>query len=240
MIFDILIPLGHSDFEIIHKTIIYTKKFIIGYRNIFIVSHISPNIPDTIFIDEKIFPFNVESYLGKNSRNGWYFQQLIKLYAAFIIPNISENYLVLDSDTFFLKPTTFFEDGLPLYNISDEFHLPYFIHMNRLYPSFYKASQYSGIVHHMIFQKQILEKLFSIVEDYHQKQFYIAFLECVDKNSIHGSGASEYEIYFNFLHKFCINSFKIRQLKWNNMKFNEEYFDFENNQYAMISHHHHL
>ena len=68
--------------------------------------------------DEKIFPFTHESialeifennnkaltYLNKsNNRIGWIFQQLIKLYANFIIPNISSNMLILDADTIFLN-----------------------------------------------------------------------------------------------------------------------------------------
>ena len=53
-----------------------------------------------------------------------------------IIPDILDNYLVLDSDTIFLKPTTFFENNIPLYNYGTEYNLPYFIHMINLHPTF--------------------------------------------------------------------------------------------------------
>ena len=57
----------------------------------------------------------VAKYHGKLTRNGWYLQQLLKLYAGLTIPNILENYLVVDSDVFFLKPIHFYEDGKFIY-----------------------------------------------------------------------------------------------------------------------------
>ena len=65
-------------------------------------------IDGCITIFEKIFPFSLDTVAkihGKRDRNGWYLQQLLKLYAGKIIPNILDKYLVIDSDTFFLKPT---------------------------------------------------------------------------------------------------------------------------------------
>jgi len=157
--------------------------------------------------------------LGDNNRCGWYFQQLIKLYVSFVIPNILDNYLVIDSDTVFLKPITFFDKDIPLYNFGTEYHLPYFIHMINLHPSFSKVNIMSGICHHMLFQKYILNELFETVEKYHNnsKKFYQIFLESIEKKEILGSGASEYEIYFNFLQKNYPNQYKIRPLKWQNV-----------------------
>ena len=52
-----------------------------------------------IYINENIFPFNlkiISLYHKKynRDRNGWYLQQLIKLYAGIVIPGILEKYLV--------------------------------------------------------------------------------------------------------------------------------------------------
>jgi hypothetical protein len=220
ILFDIVIPIGPNDSEVISKMLEHTKEFIIGYHNIYLVSF-DPNIKfnGCITIDENVFPFNkntVSNYLGNNNRNGWYLQQIIKLYAGFYIENILNNYLVIDSDTYFYKYTGFFKNKLPLYNTGTEYHLPYFNHMNLLHPSLTKQTSFSGICHHMMFQTNILKELFILVESYHQKPFYICFLECVDTNHILGSGASEYEIYFNYLHIYYKNKFLIRQLKWTN------------------------
>ena len=219
ILFDIIIPVGPNDINKINNIIQYTKKNIIGYRNIYIISKNNINISDCIFINENIFPFTINVisiFFGKNKRNGWYFQQLIKLYAGFIIENILNNYLVIDADTYFLKPTIFFKNKLPLYNIGTEYHLPYFDHMNKLYPQLCKTTNYSGICHHMMFQKHILVELFSLVESYHNRSFWESFLLCISPEYILGSGASEYEIYFNYLNIYHQNKFLIRELKWTN------------------------
>jgi hypothetical protein len=212
--FDIVIPVGPNDINKIYKMIEYTKKNIIGYRNIYIVSSVIITIENCIFINENIFSFNIEKYLNKTNRNGWYLQQLIKLYAGKIIKNILENYLVLDSDTFFLKPTTFFMGNKPLYNTGTQFHLPYFEHMYKLHPSLQKQNNNSGISHHIIIQNKVINRLFDLVENFHKQPFWEVFLKVINPNEILGSGASEYEIYFNFIHIFEQSNFIIRNLNW--------------------------
>jgi hypothetical protein len=202
--FDIVIPLGPNDIQLINKQLEYTKKNIIGYRRIFIISY-----DDTLKFDgcntisEKIFPFSMETvskFHGKISRNGWYLQQLLKLYAGLVIPDILQQYLVIDSDTFFIKPTSFYKDGKPLYNYSIENHKPYFNHMKFLHYGLKKMdNNKSGICHHMMFENKYIKELFAMVEGYHDNTapFYDIFLNYVTERD--GSGASEYELYFNFL-----------------------------------------
>ena len=221
-IFDIVIPFGPNDKNKLDIMLEYTKKNIIGYRNIYIVSYDkNVKITDCITVDENIFPFTkniISEYLGKNDRNGWYLQQLIKLYSGFVIQDILDNYLVIDCDTIFLKPIIFFDNNIPIYNYGYEFHNPYFEHMKKLHPSLVKYDRKSGICHHMIFQKNIISELFNLVEDYHKKLFYIVMLENIDKKEILGSGCSEYEIYFNYLQFNHKNKFYIRELNWTNIK----------------------
>ena len=48
------------------------------------------------------------SYVSKKEKRiGWYYQQLLKQYAPFVIPKISSNVLILEPDTIFLKQVTF-------------------------------------------------------------------------------------------------------------------------------------
>ena len=219
-LYDIVIPVGPSDYDIITKQILYTKRNIIAYRNIYIISRndISP-IEGCIMINENIFPFTletVEKSHGKQKRNGWYLQQLLKLYAGRVIPGILDNYLVIDSDTFFLKPTKFMEGGKCLYNYGSEYHKPYFRHMSRLHSSFKKVyPAMSGICHHMIFQKIYIDEIFNLVEVSHSMPFYQVFLDKVTE--ITGSGASEYELYFNYILQNQLNNITIRALEWNNV-----------------------
>jgi hypothetical protein len=220
-VFDIVIPVGPNDADIIKNQLIYTKQNIIGYRNIYIILY-NPTIQldNCIIIDEKSFPFkmnDIVEYYGNNDRNGWYLQQLLKLYAGFIIPNILNTYLVIDSDTFFIKPTHFIENNMCLYNSGTEYHKPYFEHMKQLYPSLHRVyDEFSGISHHMIFETKYLKDLFGLVEKRHNKPFYNVFLESVDPNQISWSGASEYEIYFNYMLIYHSSKIILRQLKWKN------------------------
>lgn len=234
-LFDIVICVGPNDKEIIYKSIQYTKNNIIDYRNIYLVSFDNNiKIDGTITINESIFPFNKrkieEIFDYYSDRTGWYLQQLIKLYSGKTIPNILDNYLVIDSDTFFLKPTEFINnDGKFLYNTSNEYHLPYFYHMNRMNSILRKTSRFSGISHHCLFNKKILDELFRLVEGNQSISFWELFLKAVDRNDIQFSGASEYEIYFTFLHIFHVDKFILRELSWKNSSELNKYdkYDFD-------------
>jgi Family of unknown function (DUF6492) len=222
--FDVVISVGPNDQDIIAESFQYTKRNIIGYRRIFIVSS-DPNlvIDGATVIDERVFPFSnadITNYLNTTNRAGWYLQQLLKLYAGRVLPDILENYLVLDSDAFFLKPTEFSIDNKYIFTTSEQNHTPYFEHMSRLDPSLKKVYHLSGISHHCFFNNQILSELFSLVEANHgsgETAFWRLFLLMVDKSHAEHSGASEYEIYFNFM---CIrhpDKMLIRQLKTANL-----------------------
>ena len=220
-VFDIVIPVVNSnDTSVIKKQIKYTQKNVIGYRNIYLICY-DPSIrmDGCITINENIFPFNIETVAkchGKLERNGWYLQQLLKLYAGKCIPNILDRYLVIDSDTFFLRQTTFVENNKCLYNYGTEYHKPYFHHMEKLDKDFTRIdNKKSGICHHMMFQKKYVGEIMKKIEKTHNDLFYNVFLKLVtDTNK---SGASEYEIYFNYMLKFYPNKIKIRKLEWENV-----------------------
>ena len=219
--FDIVIPVGPNDKSVIEEQIKYTKKNIIGYRNIYLVCYDpSITIDGCITINENIYPFNISTiakHHGKLHRNGWYLQQLLKLYAGKIIPNILDKYLVIDSDTFFLKPTIFVENNKCLYDYGTEYHEPYFHHMKKLDKDFVKIDENkSGICHHMIFEKKYIDELISKIEKNHNELFYNIFLKEVTHTT--GSGASEYEIYFNYMLKYHSDKIQIRKLKWKNTR----------------------
>lgn len=249
--FDIVIPLGPSDLENIDKQIACTKKNVVGFRNIYIVTapircslegapegakSDAPKLPTVgreaslqidgcIVIDESIFEFTdqIAVYHNKDKRNGWYLQQLIKLYAGLVIPGILDRYLVIDADTFFLNPTDFVNSSNQcLYNFSREHHKHYFDHMLRLHPDFTRVYELSGICHHMMFETRILREMMEKVVSQHgmNTPFWVIFLEKVEPwlRHGHGSGASEYELYFNYVCKFHMDEIEVRELQWENVK----------------------
>jgi hypothetical protein len=241
--FDIVIPVGPNDENVINQQIEYTKKNIIGYRNIYLIcKDQNLSIDGCITISETVFPFSfseiqnlldVNSFCGK-FRTGWYLQQLLKLYSSFYIKDILERYLVVDSDTFFLKQTTFIDDNnIPLYAFGTENNTPYFDHMSRLDPSFTKVKSISGICHHMFFEKKYIQEIFDIVEKKNNEPFWITFIKLV--NNTEQSGASEYELYFNYMLKNHPDKIKIRELRWKNSSRMDN-----DNDYDYISVHHYM
>jgi hypothetical protein len=226
--FDIVIPLGPNDTKHFALQLEHTRKYVIGYRRIYIVAFdpsVIPPVDDTsiIVVPESVFPFSkntVSVYHGANSRNGWYFQQLLKMYAWAYLDGLLDRYLVVDADTFFVNPTRFETgDGKCLYNFAHEYHPPYFEHMARLAPVFTRTYELSGICHHMLFETNVVKEIIRQVEAEHKgKRFWEAFLECVKKELQHGigSGASEYELYFHYIMKTRLDEVEIRELVWAN------------------------
>jgi len=75
-------------------------------------------------------------------------------------------------------------------------------------------SKKSGICHHMIFETKYINEIISKIEKNHNDKFYNIFLKLVTEKD--RSGASEYEIYFNYMLKNHRNKIKIRKLNWKN------------------------
>lgn len=250
--FDIVIPVGPEDINIIDEQIKYTKKNVIGYRNIYIICFDSSiKIDGCITISEDIFPFSIESINlihikkkstpihGSKTRNGWFLQQLIKIYSSLYIDGILDRYLVIDSDTFFLKPTKFFDENKCLYNYGSEYHKPYFIHMLELDKTFIKKyPDKSGICHHMMFEKKYVKEIINIVENNHNDLFYNVFLKKVEDVIL--DGASEYELYFNYIFSNHIDNVKIRKLNWRNISFSFSKLNKLSKKYDYISMHHYM
>lgn len=214
--FDVVVLAGPNDFEVIDKTIKYNQINVIGYRNFYVITP-SPEkvkIEGIIVINEDIFPFNIHKDFEKipSERRGWYLQQLIKLYASYCVPGILDKYLIIDADTAFVKPIQFIdENGKYLYSTSSQNHFPYFEHMKRMHTDFEKTHEESGICHHMFFEQNSVTEMFKMVETRHNKEFWKVFIESVDNSS--SSGASEYEIYFNFIVKYKKDDIVLRKLK---------------------------
>lgn len=241
---DVVIPSTHKDLDTLNLCIQGIRENCAQIRRIIVVSK-EPLTDQAEWFCEDNFPFKkieVMNALCEGNvcewRSGWYYQQLLKLYSSFVIPNISSNVLILDSDTVFLNPVTFInEKGEPLYNIGSEHYSPYFSHLNKLLPGLKKVfSEYSGITHHMLFQKTVLEDLFFQVEKYHKNVFWKAFCYCVDHDHVLDSGASEYELYFNFLFSRSSKP-HIRQLKWKDSKVLNEFSECQKEGYHYISCH---
>jgi uncharacterized short protein YbdD (DUF466 family) len=231
MEFDLVIPVGPKDEELVKKNILCNKNRIDGYRNIYLITvNDNVKVDGCITINENIFPFNKQTVidiLGTEFYPGWYLQQLLKLYAGFVIPDILERYLVFDVDVFLLKNAKFIQNDKIMMSYSEENHRPYMEHMSKLHPSLKRVyGDKSGIHHHMMFEKKYIQELFDMVEEYHKKDFYLAFLDSVPENyRDNTTSASEYEIYFNFMLMNHKDKVIIRKLEFCNSDCVERYIN---------------
>ncbi len=231
---DVVIPCTSKDIRTLNLCIDGIKRYGKNINRVIVVS--SEKLTDQAeWFGEADYPFSkndiayqifknekkAHAYLNTpKNRIGWIYQQLLKLYASFVIPNLSSNVLILDSDTVFLNPVSFYDKktGGGYFNSGTEYNRPYFTHAQKLIPGFKKVYRnHSGISHHMLFQRPVLEDLFQIVEDTHNQEFWRAACDCIDKKDIFAC-ISEYEIYFNFT-LARTNQCKIRRLKWANVRF---------------------
>jgi hypothetical protein len=84
-----------------------------------------------------------------------------------------------------------------------------------------------------MFEKTYINNLIDKIEKKHNDKFYNIFLKMVSESDRLGSGASEYEIYFNYVFKNYKDSVEMRELKWCNT--NTLNIDYD---YDYISYHH--
>lgn len=213
---------------------------------------------DAEWFDEKKFPFTknqIEMTIVHGSKKtaerffnpkyhrgpGWYFQQLLKLYSPFVIPEISSNVLIIDADTIFMNPVEFLNEsfgGFFCFDKKNPAKQPYFDHAKRLVPGYQRIhTDIYSVCHHILFQKPILEDLFHTVEEHHNKPFWKAFCHCVDLR--HNKGASEYELYFNFALTHT-DQVALRELKWANSSRVNEKEKFKKRGYVFVSFHDYL
>lgn len=226
---DVVIPFSGDNVRMLELCIHGIRKNGHNIRRIIVVSD-KKYTDSAEWFDEVLYPFSKfdlamnifqdaklasDFVLHPNSNIGWIYQQLLKLYAAFVIKDISSNILILDADVIFFQPVTFLqENGGALFTPAREYYIPYFEHMGRLLPGLKRVlTQTSGIAHHMLFQREILSDLFKQVEVHNKMPLWKAICQKIDKTKVWECCFSEYEIYFNFAMSRT-DQVKVRPLKW--------------------------
>src|SRR5579872_6143124 len=227
---DVVIPCAPKDLRTLDFCIEGIKKNGANLRRIIVVSR--EKLTDKAeWFQEEAYPFSkedlaLEIFRGDaeaayqfihrpDTRIGWVFQQFLKLYAPFVIPDLSPNVLILDADVIFFRPISFMDgQGEPYFTPADEYHGPYFAHGERLISGWRRVHpRISGIAHHMLFQKPILEDLFDVIRQEHQMEPWKAICQATDLEDIQFSGISEYELYFNYARLRTWQG-TIRPLRW--------------------------
>jgi hypothetical protein len=225
MKFDVLIVCHEKDFNILSICVEQIRKNFSKLNNIFILSNKNPNIDQTIYISEDRYsPYiNIEKikkfYKDNNSdflhRSGWIYQQILKLLSFKFIPELTDSYIVIDSDTLFLRDVEFNTEKF-YYSISDEYHKPYLDTIKKLL-NIDETIGFSTISHHSIFNKKFLNEMVNSIEKRFQLNLVDCVLKCIDSKEL--SSVSEWDLYANYM---IINHSEIcekRQLKWKDINF---------------------
>lgn len=226
---DVIIPCASKDVSTLDACIQGIRRNGRNINRIIVVSDKKCTYAAEWF-DESAFPFSKfdvalaifgderrarEFQCQPNSRLGWIYQQLIKLYATKVIPNISPNVLVLDADTIFLNPVTFVgPNGGALFTRAWQYHDPYFKHASKLIPWLRRVHpDKSGICNYMLFQRAVIDDLLKTIEGFHHDVAWKSICRCIDHGEVHHASLSEFEIYFNFA-LLRTDQMKVVELKW--------------------------
>jgi hypothetical protein len=182
------------------------------------VSKEQPDEDDILWIPESLFPFTKTDVAAlvqsTNGREGWYFQQLLKLYAFEVITDILPHVLLFDSDCVVCKPISFFDaEGRILLDFSDTVkHAPYFTHARAVMGDLFRDvyPERSGIADHMMVHRPVMQSLLYKID--RSGKAWRILLEAVEPAQRNFSGMSEYEIYFNYALMWFAEEYALRQL----------------------------
>ncbi len=167
-----------------------------------------------IFIDEEfVGDLTINSH--PHPRWPWYFQQILKLGAADIVE--TDYYLVVDSDTVFLKPVSFFNNkNKPLYAVATEYHKTYFDVFRQIL-GFYAVREYSFTTHHLLYNRDIVKEMREKFRD--EKPWYKNIIRYVEPQPPWQSitQVNEQETYGHYIKALHPKEVNIRILQFSNI-----------------------
>ena len=223
---DFVIPCHPKDFPSLEICVTSIKQNISIVNRIFVISDDNPNIDGVIhvpeqnygaFIDrEKIAKKFTQHCPNLLYRTKWIYQQFIKLFSAKAIPELTDSYVIVDSDTVFLKDIAFDPDKF-YYCKAEEYHKPYLEPIKKLF-GIEETIGFSTICHHMIFHKKTLNKMMeNVKETFKSDSFFDTVLSILDYTE--SSCMSEWDLYANYMLLNYPEMCQQRQLIWEDISF---------------------
>ncbi len=231
---DVIVPTCAKDIDTVNEVIQRCRKYIQGIGKIYclcpadVASHVQGA---DVMVDESIFPFaksEVAELIEKNivsikRKTSWYYQQLLKLYAHRVIKGLRAAHMIVDSETLFYNPVSFFYKNNALYCVTNEVNKEYRNHAKRLIPDLqFFHPQIGGVCHQMLFQRHVLEDMFDRARKAYKSQrgqdepmWRVMLLRCLEtENGKPIDEYSEYEIYFNYTIYYFPYNTKIANFSW--------------------------
>lgn len=146
-------------------------------------------------------------------RAGWYFQQLLKLGIS-TIDSINENYIVIDADTIFLQNIPFVNSKEQFVFLkATEYHKSYFDNY-RILLGEEPNREFSFISQYMVFNKNIVKKLFSDIEKNFNDESTWNWLIMKKIQGTDASLFSEYETYGHYVKNHYPNQCEFISKEW--------------------------
>lgn len=228
---DVVIPCHKKDLPLLPFCLQGIQENLKNIRRIIVISeerltHLAE------WFDEKDFSFTkkkiADEFFGKKSIQSddfikdptsnvhWIYPKLLKLYAPFVIPKLSPNVLVLDVDVIFLQPTSLMTSkGLPRLTPSKKKYSERFIEFaEKLIPTLSKnPKNLSGLSHHILFQKPILNELFRAILQTHHREPWRILSRLIGPHQSSPSSFSEYGLYYNFVLN-STDQYKLQKHQW--------------------------
>ncbi|MBN1242904.1 MAG: hypothetical protein JXA15_09405 [Spirochaetales bacterium] len=128
------------------------------------------------------------------NRAGWVYQQLLKWSGGRFCKN--RHYLVIDSDTVFIRPQAFEFEGRMVFDFCDEFHVPYFKAFEHLFGMTPRAT-ISFTSHHSLIDTELMRELMDVLGKRHGKPWFEAVAGAVDVTEM--SSVSDYDNYGQYV-----------------------------------------
>jgi hypothetical protein len=149
-----------------------------------------------------------------NDNVTWYFQQVLKLGLFNYLNPDAQHVLQVDADFTFIKPTEFVDTAgrsKLAYGYPFTWHPGRTLHTipeshaaisaaSRLVPGWRPVDAFSGMQHHMVFDRAVISQLVNTVQEAHGKPFWNALIHNIETSN--PAGVSEFVLYRHFAHLY--------------------------------------
>jgi hypothetical protein len=221
---DAVVPAHEKDFPVLRQCVAGLLRWVEPVQRVIVVSRqpFPTDDPRVVWVAEPAgggpLPSLAEAraHVAEHGpqateRVGWVYQQLLKLGADSVIPDLSASYLVVDSDVVFLRRVTFAGDARFVYSRSPDDHEPYIAAYRRLLGAD-PPIDFACTAHHLHLDRALLGELKAVIEQRHGKPWPLAYLDAVDWAE--PSSINEQDTYAQWVIGAHPDLARHRQLAW--------------------------
>ena len=156
---------------------------------------------------------------------GWYYQQFLKMEYAKTCED--EYYMTWDGDTIPCHTFSMFdENGVPYFDLKQEYNENYFITLEGLFPGMKKCIAKSFISEHMLFKCAFVKEILQAIESRDTltgSSYYEKILRLIGIEKLKYPSFSEFETYGTYVCMKHLGSYKMRD--WHSFRYCGNFFD---------------